>query len=94
MAEIIAACISAAAAIVAAIIGIRFRRSHAVRPLPPPRPLPQHSAPPDRPRESGPEFMTDDYLAWLGAEIQLNAEEGDDLRLSETSDPLERRNSS
>jgi hypothetical protein len=38
--------------------------------------------------------MSDEYLAQLNADLQLNVEEGDDLELSETSDPLERRGNS
>ena len=93
--EIIGACISAVAAIVAAIIGLRTRKSAAPRPLlrtqPLPSPIDPAKSSPDPPRESGPAFMSDEYLAWLGAEIHLNAEAGDDLRLSDASDSSERR---
>lgn len=89
-AEIIGASIGAIAAIVAALISRnRGRQSRQQLPLPSspvlPRPSDAQVVRSDvRAQESGPEFMSDEYLTTLAVNLQLHAEEGDHLRLSDT----------
>lgn len=87
MYKLLEAFISAAAVIIAAIIGAYITRGRSHKPSERMSAVRQTSIPPLPPpgrntAGTEPEFGTDDYYAGLAAKIQMKAEEGDEIGLS------------